>query len=400
MVTSDQDGRGRLSLAEVALRTVVIVAVVVGSALLLILLWDLRRIIVWLLIAVMLALTIAPAVAWLQRRHVPRWLGATLITLAAVVVVLAIDAAVAVPLLRQSRGLLSSLPRLAHDLLKPGAPLAILEQHFHLERRIGTITPARVYHLVAGPRSIASIFSQAASVVAASVTIVTITIMLVIEGPRGWRVFVSAFGDRGERIDVVGHRMQRSVGGYVRGNLLISLLASIGSFAAMSILGVPYALPLALAVGLLDIIPLIGATLGAVLCVLVALSVGWLAAVLLIVYFVVYQQTENHVLAPVIYAKTVAMSPLVVLLVSLAGAILGGLVGVLLAIPIASAVQIGVGELLRARGVERLADLAELSTEDARAEGGAAPLDDDEELGEQASTGATSDGEKPAGRAA
>ncbi len=330
----------------------------------------------------------------------PRWLGATLITLAAVVVVVAIDAAVAVPLVRQSRQLLGSLPHLAHDLFKPGGPLAILEQHFHIERRIGTITPARVYHWVAGPRSIASIFSQAAAVVAATVTIVTITIMLLVEGPRGWRAFVAACGDRGERIDVVGHRMQRSVGGYVRGNLLISLLATIGSFAAMSILGVPYALPLALAVGLLDIIPLIGATLGAVLCVLVALSVGWLAAVLLIVYFVVYQQTENHLLAPVIYAKTVAMSPLVVLLVSLAGAILGGLVGVLLAIPIASAVQIGVGELLRARGVERLADLAELSTEDAHAEGDAVLLSKDEELHEQASTGATPDGEKPADRAA
>ncbi len=378
-VTSDQDGRGRLSLAEVALRTVVVVAVVVGSALLLILVWDLRRILVWLLIAVMLALTIAPGVAWLERRHVPRWLGASLITLAAIVVVLAIDAAVAVPLVRQSRQLLGSLPHLAHDLFKPGGPLAILEQHFHIERRIGTITPARVYHLVAGPRTIASVFSQAAAVVAATVTIVTINIMLLLEGPRGWRTFVSALGDRGERIDIVGHRMQRSVGGYVRGNLLISLLASIGSFAAMSILGVPYALPLALAVGLLDIIPLIGATLGAVLCVLVALSVGWLAAVLLIVYFVVYQQTENHLLAPVIYAKTVAMSPLVVLLVSLAGAILGGLVGVLLAIPIASAIQIGVGEVLRARGVERLADLAERSTENTYLQGGREALSKDGE---------------------
>ena len=399
-VTSDQDGRGRLSLAEVALRTVVIVAVVVGSALLLILLWDLRRIIVWLLIAVMLALTIAPAVAWLERRHVPRWLGASLITLAAVVVVLAIDVAVAVPLLRQSRELLSNLPRLAHDLLKPGGPLAFLEQHFHLERRIGQITPGRVFHLVAGPRSIASIFSQAAAIVAAAVTIVTITIMLLIEGPRGWRVLVDALGERGRHVDIVGHRMQRSVGGYVRGNLLISLLASIGSFAAMSILGVPYALPLALAVGLLDIIPLIGATLGAVLCVLVALSVGWLAAVLLIVYFVVYQQTENHVLAPVIYAKTVAMSPLVVLLVSLAGAILGGLVGVLLAIPIASAVQIGVGEMLRARGVERLADLAERRTEEKPDEGSPLLPSDDEGLREQATTGTTPDEERPAGRAA
>jgi len=399
-VTPDQDGRERLSLAEVALRTVVIVAVVVGSALLIILVWDLRRIIVWLLIAVMLALTIAPGVAWLERRHVPRWLGASLITLAAVVVVLAIDVAVAVPLLRQSRELLSNLPHLAHDLLKPGGPLAFVEQHFHVESRIGQITPGRVFHLVAGPRSIASIFSQAAAIVAAAVTIVTITIMLLIEGPRGWKVLVDALGERGRHVDVVGHRMQRSVGGYVRGNLLISLLASIGSFAAMSILGVPYALPLALAVGLLDIIPLIGATLGAVLCVLVALSVGWLAAVLLVVYFVVYQQTENHVLAPVIYAKTVAMSPLIVLLVSLAGAILGGLVGVLLAIPIASAVQIGVGEILRARGVERLADLAERRTEEKPDEGSPLLPSEDEGLSEQASTGATPDEERPAGRVA
>ena len=101
----------------------------------------------------------------------------------------------------------------------------------------------------------------------------------------------------------------------------------------MSILGVPYALPLALAVGLFDIIPMIGATLGAVLCVIVALPVGWPQALALIAFFVVYQLLENHLLSPVIYAKTVVMSPLTVLLVSLAGAVLGGIVGVLLAIP-------------------------------------------------------------------
>ncbi len=393
------DSGGRLSLAEVAQRTAVVVAVVVGSAVLIILVWDLRKILVWLLIAVMLALTIAPGVAWLERHRIPRWLGAILITLAAALVVIAIDAAVAVPLLRQSRGLLSGLPHLAHDLFGPGGPLAILEPHFHVERRIGAITPARVYHLVAGPRSIASIFSQAAAVVAAAVTIVTITIMLLLEGPRGWSAFVGALGKRGRRIDDVGHRMQRSVGGYVRGNLLISVLATIGSFAAMSILGVPYALPLALAVGLLDIIPLIGATLGAVLCVLVALSVGWLAAVLLIVYFVVYQQTENHLLAPVIYAKTVAMSPLVVLLVSLAGAILGGLVGVLLAIPLASAIQIAIGELLRARGVEHLADLAERGS-GASVGGGPVSLSkDDEEVREEGRPGVAPEDKKPTRRA-
>ncbi len=163
--------------------------------------------------------------------------------------------------------------------------------------------------------------------------------------------------------------MQRSVGGYARGNLLISVLATIGSFVAMSILGVPYALPLALVVGLLDIIPLVGATLGAVLCIVVALSVGWPQAVALVAYFVIYQQAENHLLAPVIYARTVVMSPLTVFLVSLAGAVLGGVIGVLVAIPLASAAQIAVGELLRARGIERLADLAERDTQSASGEG-------------------------------
>jgi predicted PurR-regulated permease PerM len=394
------DSGGRLGLTEVAARTAVVVAVVVSSALLIILVWDLRRILVWLLIAVMLALTVEPAVSWFERRRVPRWLSASLITLAAVLVVVAIEVVVAVPLLHQSRALLDGLPHLAHDLFKPGGPLAILEQHFHLEHRIGTITPGRLFHMVAGPRSITSIFSQAAAVVAAAVTVVGITIMLLIEGPRSWTAFVDALGKRGERLDVAGRRMQRSVGGYARGNLLISLLASIGSFAAMSILGVPYALPLCLAVGLLDIIPLIGATLGAVLCVLVALSVGWVAAVLLIVYFVVYQQAENHLLAPVIYARTVAMSPLVVLLVSLAGAALGGLVGVLLAIPLASAAQIAVGELLRSRGIEHLADLAERETEGASVEGGPVPSDKDDEVTDDEPPGAAPEQEKSAHRVA
>ncbi len=366
--TTADGPRRSLRLSEVALRTGVVVAVVAGSALLALLVWDLRRILIWLLISVMLAVTVAPAVSWLQRHHLPRWLGASLITLVLVLVVVAIVAAAAVPLVSESRQLLTGLPRLTHDLLRSSEPLGRLARQFHLEQRIGTVTPERVFRFVAGPRSVSSMFSQAAAVGSAVVTVVAITIMLLIEGPRGWQALIGALGERGARLDIVAQRMRRSVGGYAGGNLLISVLATIGSFAAMSILGVPYALPLALAVGLLDIIPLIGATLGAVLCVLVALSVGWPQALALIAYFVIYQQAENHLLAPVIYAKTVVMSPLTALLVSLAGAVLGGIVGVLLAIPLASAAQIAIAEFLRARGVEHLADLAERTTKDAPSE--------------------------------
>ena len=158
--------------------------------------------------------------------------------------------------------------------------------------------------------------------------------------------------------------MAASIAGYVRGNLLISLLAGVGAFVVMTILRVPFALPLALAVGVLDLVPLIGAILGAGLCVLVALTVGWVPALVLLVYFVIYQQVENHAIVPVVYAKLVALSPLTVLIVSLAGAILGGMIGVLLAIPLASAGSILIGEIAKSRGVEDLADLAEVITEE------------------------------------
>jgi len=340
-----------VNLWRAARLTAVVLAVVLGGALLVLLVWDLRQILIWLLIAIVLAVTLEPAVDWMERHRLPRWLAASLITLATVLIAVGIIAAAAVPMVTESRQLVAGLPRLVHGLLKPDGPLAFLER-FHLERRLSTITPQQVFRFVAGPRTVSSMFSQAASTVSAVVTVIGMTIMLLIEGARGWKVLVASLGRRGERIDAVAQRMRRSVGGYARGNLLISVLAATGSFVAMSILHVPYALPLALAVGLLDIIPMIGATLGAVLAVLVALTVGWQQAAALIVFFAIYQLFENHLLSPVIYAKTVVMSPLTVLLVSLAGGVLGGIVGVLLAIPLASAAQIAVGELLRANGIE------------------------------------------------
>ena len=379
-MTGQANGREHLSLADVARRTAVIIAVAGGSLLIAVIVYDLRTILLWLLIAGMFAVTVAPAVAWLERRRVPRWLGASLVTLAVAFALGALLVAVAVPLVSQSRGLLGNLPHIAHDLFKPGGPLAFADRRFHIERRIGVVTPGRLFDLVAGPRSLVSLFTRTAEIVAAVVTIVTLTVMLLVEGPRAWKAFIESLGASREHLGDVADRMQRSVAGYVRGNLLVSLLAGAGAFIAMTILHVPFALPLAVAVGLLDLIPLVGAILGAALSAVVALSVGWPAALILVVYFVVYQQIENHALAPVIYSRTVAMSPLTVLLVSLAGAVLGGIVGVLIAIPLASAAAIAVGELLRSRGVEDLADLAEVVTEETSEEGPVPLSEDDAEV--------------------
>ena len=139
----------------------------------------------------------------------------------------------------------------------------------------------------------------------------------------------------------IGHDVYRTVGGYVTGNLLISLIAGVSSGIVLWIAGVPYAVALGLVVALLDLIPLAGATIAAILVVLVAIAAsGTTAAIVVGVFFVIYQQLENHVIQPLVYGRTVQLSPLAVLVSVLIGAQIAGVLGALAAIPVAGAIQV------------------------------------------------------------
>jgi predicted PurR-regulated permease PerM len=141
----------------------------------------------------------------------------------------------------------------------------------------------------------------------------------------------------------------RAVSNYITGNLLISLVAGVTVYVVMLILGMPYAITLALAVAILDLIPLVGATLGAVIVILVALFINPVWALILLIYFLVYQQVENNFLQPLIYGRSVHLPPLVVFLAVLIGAQLLGILGALLAIPVAEMIRIALVEWLAAR---------------------------------------------------
>ena len=185
------------------------------------------------------------------------------------------------------------------------------------------------------------------TVLAALVSILTMTVLLLIEGPRTWAWALSFMAAERRPVaqDLGGHLLA-SVGGYVRGNLFISLIAGVAAYIAMLILSVPFALPLAVAVAVLDLVPLVGATLGAIICVIVAAAGGgWLPGLILAAYFVVYQQVENNLIQTTVYSRTVALSPLAVLVASLFGAAVAGIVGVLLAIPVAATVAIALVEI-------------------------------------------------------
>ena len=169
--------------------------------------------------------------------------------------------------------------------------------------------------------TIFSVVTKAASIVAATITILTIMVMMLIEGPRAWRSILDAMIDEertwGERI---GENFLRAIGGYVRGNLAISVVAGIASYIVLKIMGVPYAETLAVLVAVLDVIPLVGATIGAVIVCIVGFAAGGAVdGIVLVVYFVLYQQFENNVLQNVVYSKTVSLSPLIVFIAALIG---------------------------------------------------------------------------------
>ncbi len=151
--------------------------------------------------------------------------------------------------------------------------------------------------------------------------------------------------------------ISETVARYVATNLAVSVFAGVVTWISLEILGVPFALVLALLMGLFDLLPLIGATLGGTIVVLVAtITTGITAGIIMIIVLVVYQQTENHLVQPIVMRRSVAVSPLIVIVSVLVGAALLGILGALLAIPVAGSVQILLRDVLAARR-ERVAEL-------------------------------------------
>ncbi len=192
----------RLSLADVARRTAVVFAVLTGGLSALLLVYDLRVLIVWVLVALILAVAVTPAVAWLERRRWPRWLAASAVTLAAAALAVGAVAAVALPLVSQSHELFGSIPQLARTLFADGSPLAGLDRHFHIVSHFRSIRGSEIVHLLFGSgSSVVDVFTRVLSVLASTVTVLTIALMSLLEGPRIWVAFVQSLGERGGRVD-------------------------------------------------------------------------------------------------------------------------------------------------------------------------------------------------------
>src|SRR5690242_8866068 len=303
-------------------------AVLLALAIAILVVWVARQAIVWVLISVFLALALNPAVEALQRRGLHRRGAAVAaIYVTAAVLLLALGALLAPPLVGQLTDLANAAPQYVSDLVHGRGPLGFLETKYHLADRVREAVSGHGGSggLAAGAGTVLSIGRGIVTGLAAVVTIAFMTLFMLLEGPVWTERFYALLPVESEpRWRAVGHDIYRTIGGYISGNLLISLIAGLSAALVMLGLGVPYALALGLVVAVLDLIPLAGATLAAIIVTLVAFLHTTTAGVVTVVFFIVYQQLENHVLQPVVYGRTVQLSPLAVLVSVLIGAELAG----------------------------------------------------------------------------
>jgi predicted PurR-regulated permease PerM len=321
-------------------------------------LWIARHVLTWVLISLFLALALNPLVDWLQAHGIRRRsLATTVAYIAAAAIVAGIAYAFIPTLVHQVNHFANKVPDYIDQLTKGRGRLGFLETKYHIVEKVRhAVQTGGVGKFTVGAAAAISVTKSVLTGVAATVTIVFMTFFMVLEGPawmeRLYGLFPEASQPRWRR---VGHDIYLTVGGYVTGNLLISVIAGTASAIVLFALGVPYSVALGLLVGILDLIPLAGATLAAIIVVAVAaITQGTTAAIIVTVFFIVYQQLENHLLQPVVYGRTVQLSPLAVLIAVLIGAEVAGILGALGAIPIAGAIQVIVVDWQRERRERRV----------------------------------------------
>lgn len=286
-------------------------------------LWIARHVLTWVLISLFLALALNPFVDWLQKRGLHRRGAAVAVAYLVALGVIAGLAALFVPtLVDQVDHFANKVPDYIDQLTKGRGRFGFLERKYHVVEKVRHAVQSGGVKKLVGAGSVAalSVTKSILTTLAAVVAIVFMTLFMLLEGPQ-WmeRIYGLLPEPKQPRWRTVGNDIYRTVGGYVNGNLLISLIAGIASGIMLFVVGVPYAVALGLVVALLDLIPLAGATIAAIVVVLVALAAnGLTAAIIVAVFFVVYQQVENHVLQPVVYGRTVQLSPLAVLVAVLA----------------------------------------------------------------------------------
>jgi predicted PurR-regulated permease PerM len=339
-----------IGLTRIVLRTVLIV---VAAVLTLYVVYLLQRPLSWIVVAGFIAIAASGPVNFFTR-WMKRGLAIALVYALLVVVPLGLGVLLVPPMVNQAEDLANDVPTYVADIqdfVNENEGFRNLDDKYSITTKLeeeAEQLPSKIGDAAGmlqdiGVGLVNSIFT--------GVSIFILSIFMVGGGPR-WReaVLASQPQDRADRLRRAFEHMANAIGNYVGGALIQATIAGVAAFIMLSILGAPFAAPLALLVAFFDLIPVVGATIAAVLVAIVMLFVNFpVGLIVWIVYAIVFQQIENYVVQPQIQRRAVAVEPFVILVAVLFGATLFGVPGAILAIPTAASIQIAVRELIAYR---------------------------------------------------
>ena len=332
-------------------RTIIrVVLVVLGIALTLYLAYLLRRPIGWIIVAGFIAIALTGPVN-AAARHMRRGFAIALVYLITLTVPFLIGAMIIPPLLAEGAELVDNVPGYAADVqafVEGNETLRRLDADYQLADRLQERAQELPAQLGGAAQVLGGVGLGLVNSIFALVTIIILSVFMVSSGPAWARAVVRLQPEeRSVRIERVLQAMGAAVGNYVAGAIVQAVIAGVLSFAVLSLLGMPFALPLAVLVLLFDLIPLVGATIAAVLVGIVTLFDDFpTTTIVWAIWSIVYQQVENTLIQPQIQKRAVAVHPFIVLVAVLFGSTLFGVVGALLAIPVAASAQIALKEWL------------------------------------------------------
>ncbi|MDQ4149573.1 MAG: AI-2E family transporter [Actinomycetota bacterium] len=320
---------------------VVVVLAAVAAA------WTARQVLVLVLIALVLAVGFDPAVQWVSRRlNVGRGVAVSVIMLGALLFLVVFLALVIPPIVTEVRGLVQDLPQYAGKLQQSRGWLGDIVRRFGVPQRLDELSKNAPQIASSTFPTVLTFIQRVTGGIFNFLTIVVLTIYFMGSMPRLKDGVASLFpAEDRERHRTVLEEATGRIGGYVSGNVTISIIAGVLSFIAFLIIGVPFPAALAMWVAITDLIPSVGALIGAVVCTAVAAFNGFGSALLTAGYLLVYQQVENYAISPRIMKKAVDLSPAAVVVSVLIGGSLLGFVGALLALPLAAAAKVAIRDL-------------------------------------------------------
>ena len=302
-----------------------------------------RSVLIIIGLALFVAAGLDPVVGWLVRHRMPRWAAVLVVIGCAAAVAAGFLAAAIPPLASETTALAHQIPHYMHNLQNRNSGLGKLNVNYHIQQRLSSLVTGGGGSLVGGVLGAGKLVLTTAS----SIVAIMVLSIYFLAGLPQIKMFTYKLvpHSRRPRAILIGDEILAKVGGYVLGNFITSVIAGLGTYFWLLAFGIPYPLLLGMFVALLDLIPVIGSTVGGAVVSLVALTVSLPVALATLAFYIAYRLAEDYLIVPRIMGRTVQVPAIVSLIAVLIGGVLLGIIGALVAIPVAAAIRLLLHEI-------------------------------------------------------